>query len=49
MKVFRETFGSIGTFLAGCDGLPLEGFLLTPVERLPYPGVVPSQGGAGGV
>ena len=34
MQVFREAFGSVRTLLVGGDGLGLEEFLLTPVERL---------------
>ncbi|MBE3065403.1 MAG: DUF4143 domain-containing protein, partial [Spirochaetes bacterium] len=34
LQAFRETFGSVRTILVGGDGLPLEEFLLTPVERL---------------
>ena len=34
MQAFRDTFGPVRTLLVGADGLPLEKFLLTPVERL---------------
>lgn len=34
LQAFRERFGSVRTLLVGGDGLALEEFLLTPVERL---------------
>ena len=33
LQAFREAFGPVRTLLVGDDGLPLEEFLLTPVER----------------
>jgi predicted AAA+ superfamily ATPase len=34
MQAFRDAFGSVRTLLVGGDGLPLEEFLLTPVDQL---------------